>query len=85
MKIYIFESNIQIKLQFESFEKHFDSKMIKHNDKSVKTLMKVVDYDSYSKNGTIDIRNIPFKINTSQKVICNQIKDTNTQNRKFNE
>lgn len=82
------QSNIQIKLQFESFEINFDSKMIKHNAKSVKTHVNVLEYDLYSKNDTIVITNIPFKINTSQKVICNQINDTNTHkhiNRKFNE
>lgn len=72
------QSNIQIKLQFESFEMNFDSKMIKHNAKSVKTHVNVLEYDLYSKNDTIVITNIPFKINTSQKVICNQINDTNT-------
>lgn len=79
------QRNIQIKLQFESFEIHFDSKMIIHNVKSIKTHMKVLEYNLNSRNDTIVIRNIPFKINTSQKVICNQIKDTNTQIRKFNE
>lgn len=50
--------------------------MIKYKYKSVKPQSKVLEYDLNSKNDTIVIRNIPFKINTSQKVICNRIKDT---------